>query len=185
VRGDHATTRQHLFSLVEADETYIDPKGTTDGRSTENNTVLAIIDDRDDQAGKLRLEHVPDATLTSLQPVIPEHLEHDETVKTDGWKGYDGLGDKQPVDHETHIQDDPANAIETSPWAHTVFGNLERVIDGTHAKVSDRALQAYLDLFSYRFNHRAFLEDGLENGVDLLASTGPTPRDELRQREVP
>lgn len=176
---------RHLFGLVEADEAYVGPKGTTDGRGTEKDTVLAMVEDRGDQAGQLRLEHVPSGHEASLQPAIPDHVEEGETVKTDGWRGYYGLGDKQPVDHEVHVQGEPENAMETLPWAHIVFGNLKRVIDGTHAKVSDRALQAYLDLFSYRFNHRAFLEDGFEKGVEFLASTGPVRREDLRQREVP
>jgi transposase-like protein len=78
---------RHLFGLVEADEAYIGPKGTTDGRGTEKDTVLAMVEDREDNAGQLRLAHVPDATEASLQPAIPEHVEHGETVKTDGWKG--------------------------------------------------------------------------------------------------
>lgn len=176
---------RHLFGLVEADEAYVGPKSTTDGRGTEKDTVLAMVEDRGGQAGELRLEHVPGATEASLQPVLPDHVEDGETVKTDGWRGYYGLGNKQPVEHEVHVQGEPEDAMETLPWAHIVFGNLKRVIDGTHAKVSDRALQAYLDLFSYRFNHRAFLEDGFEKGVEFLASTGPVRREEIRQRDVP
>lgn len=184
----HAISEQrgrHLFGLVEADEAYIGPKGTTDGRGTEKDTVLAMVEDRGNNAGQLRLRHVPSANEASLQPVIPEHVEHDETVKTDGWRGYYGLGDKQPVQHEVHVQGDPKNAMKTLPWAHIVFGNLKRVIDGTHAKVSDRAFQDYLDLFCFRFDHRAFLGDGFEKGLSWLASTRPVRREEIRHREVP
>lgn len=176
---------RQLFGLVEADETYVGPKGTTNGRGTEKDTVLALVEDREDQAGQLRIQHIDRANEASLQPTITKHTAPGETVKTDGWRGYMGLADKQPVEHEIHVQGDPETVMETLPWVHIVFANLKRVIDGTHGRVSDRALQAYLDLFAFRFNHRAVLGEGFERGLGLLASSGPVRREEIQRREVP
>jgi transposase-like protein len=183
----HAISEQrgrHLFGLVEADEAYIGPKGTTDGRGTEKETILGMVENRGKHAGQLRLRHVPSAHKANLQPPIPEHVEPGATVRTDGWKGYHEL-EAEGVEHEVIIQGDPKNAMEILPWAHIVFGNLKRVIGGTHAKVSDRVLQAYLDLFAYRFDHRGFLGRGVERGLDSLASSKPVRWVDLQARDVP
>lgn len=183
----HAISEQrgrHLFGLVEADEAYLGPKGTTDGRGTEKDIILALVEDRGDSAGQLCLEHVPSAHKASLQSPIPELVDQESTIRTDGWQGYLGLNHRG-LDHERVIQEHPTEAMATLPWAHIVFGNLKRVIEGTHAKVSDQALQAYLDLFCFRFNHRAFLADGLEAGVACLASSKPVRWVDLQQREGP
>ncbi|PSG97934.1 hypothetical protein BRD56_02800, partial [Thermoplasmatales archaeon SW_10_69_26] len=81
--------------------------------------------------------------------------------------------------------EDSADMMSVLPWVHIVFGNLKRVLNGTHAKVSDWALQAYLDVFCFRFNRRAFLGQAVEEGLDRLVSSRPVRWRDLRGREVP
>lgn len=59
---------RYLFGQVEADEAYVGPKGNTDGRGTEKETVLGAVEERDEHAGQLRLPHVPSAHKANLQP---------------------------------------------------------------------------------------------------------------------
>jgi hypothetical protein len=77
-------------------------------------------------------------------------------VRADTFRGYGSL-DERGVEHEVVTREDSAAVMSVVPWVPIVFGNLERVLAGTHAKVGDRALQAYLDVVCYRFNRRALL----------------------------
>lgn len=182
----HAISEQrgrHLFGLVEADETYLGPHGTKFGRNSDKAAVLALVEDQGDKAGQLRVVHLPDASSASLHAPIEEHVESEATVRTDAWVGYNNL-ETTGVRHEACLQGAPENSTKVLPWAHIVFGNLRRVMEGTHAKVSNRALQAYLDVFAFRFNHRGFLGDGVEEGVASLVSSKPVRWVDLQAREV-
>lgn len=175
---------RQLFGLVEADDAYVGPASNTQGRGTDKEEILGMVENRDEQAGQLRLRHVPDASKASLHPPIEEHIEEASTVRTDGLPGYRGL-EEQGVEHAVVQPEDSADMMSVLPWVHIVFGNLKRVLNGTHAKVSDRALQAYLDVFCFRFNRRAFLGQAVEEGLDRLVSSRPVRWRDLRGREVP
>lgn len=60
-----------------------------------------------------------------------------------------------------------------------MFGNLENVLKGVHGWCSAGKLQAYLNLFAYRFNHRDDLQQAFEQGVGLRVSSKP-----VRWREL-
>jgi len=74
-------------------------------------------------------------------------------------------------------QDEKAHEI--FPWIHTVWGNLKRVVSGVHTKASRAQLQGYLDLFSYRFNHRAKLIEGVQKTLRGLVQAGRVTRERL------
>jgi len=57
---------------------------------------------------------------------------------------------------------------------------LKKVIKGTHRRVSRERLGAYLDLFAFRWNHRAFLGTGLRKVVRGFVDVDPHPKDVLR-----
>lgn len=175
---------RHLFGLVEADDAYVGPASQTRGRGTDKETILGLVENRDEQAGELRLRHVPDGSKAEVQPPIQAAVEAESTVRTDSWPGYCDL-EERGVRHEVVSPEDSADMMAVLPWVHIVFGNLKRVLNGTHAKVSDRALQAYLDVFSYRFNRRADLGEAFEEGLGCLVSSKPVRWTDLREREVP
>jgi transposase-like protein len=175
---------RHLFGLVEADDAFVGPASNTQGRGTDKETVLGLVENREEQAGQVRLRHVPDGRNKSLQPPIQEDVQEASQVRTDNFRGYWSLHERG-VEHDIVQPEDSADMMSVLPWVHIVFGNLKRVLNGTHAKVSDRALQAYLDVFCFRFNRRGFLGQAVEEGIGALVSSRPVLRDDLRQREVP
>jgi hypothetical protein len=127
---------------------------------------------------------VADASKASLHPPIEETIEEARTVRTDGLPGDRGV-EEQGVEHAVVQPEDSADMMSVLPWVHIVFGNRKRVLDGMHATVIDRDLQADLDVFCFRFNRRAFLGQAVEEGLDRLASSRPVRWRDLREREVP
>lgn len=175
-----------LFGLVEVDEAYLGGNRGQHrgGRHTTKAVVVGLVEDRDGSAGNLVLQHVDDASSTSIDPVLEAHIDKDHaTVKTDGWRSYWALAEKG-FDHDMHKLRDRTRAHEVLPWIHLVFSNLKRVMRGVHTKASKGQLQDYLDLFAYRFNHRTRLGDGLDAGLEGLVCTGPATRDELKAGEL-
>lgn len=184
IAGPHA---RRLFGLVELDETYQGGKRDfhDHGRSTAKAPIVGAVEDHGNTAGELVLEHVDRATSTAIDAVTQEAIDTDTaTVKTDGWKAYwnfDERNDIEQVMIKTSQRDEAAH--ELFPWIHTVWGNLKRVLRGVHTKASRAQLQGYLDVFSYRFNHRADLAEGLERVLAGFAQAGPVTRDQLKGGE--
>jgi len=73
-----------LFGLIEADESYVGPSGTTRGRGTEQDQVLILVEDQDTSAGDAHIVHVSDEARETLQPEIEGRVEPGATINTDG-----------------------------------------------------------------------------------------------------
>lgn len=151
---------RELFGLVETDETYVGGKRGSVGRRTSKATVVGMVESHEQGAGNLHLVHVENASGAELQPAVRAHVRPGSTVKTDGWQAYWGLDGEYDLDNKT--QPSRAQAKEHLPWIHIVFSNLKRVMGGVHTKATREKVQSFLDLFSYRFNHRSDLGRGLE-----------------------
>jgi transposase-like protein/Zn ribbon nucleic-acid-binding protein len=175
---------RRLFGIVEIDESYIGGKrdAETKGRSTAKAPVFGAVEDKDDSAGELVLEHVDNAQAETIDPHVDEHIAKDKaTVRTDGLTTYRHLGKRTGHDHElVHLANQDEEAHEIFPWIHTVWGNLKRVLSGVHTKASRAQLQGYLDLFSYRFNHRAKLIEGVQKALRGLVQAGRVTREQLK-----
>jgi transposase-like protein len=107
-----------LFGLVEADESYVGPSGTTRGRGTEKDQILVLVEDKSTSAGEAHIVHVSDEALETLQPEIEGRVEPGSTIKTDGLRTYVTL-EEIGFDHEqlvsANAEADDA-AVENLPW---------------------------------------------------------------------
>lgn len=178
---------RRLFGIVEVDESYIGGKRDkeTKGRSTAKAPVFGGVEDKDDSAGNLVLEHVPNAQTEAIDPHVEANVDAAALVRTDGLNTYRHLGKRTGHDHElVRVSQQDEDAHEIFPWIHTVWGNLKRVLSGVHTKASRAQLQDYLDLFSYRFNHRAQLAEGLEKVLGALVQAGRVTRRQLKGGEL-
>jgi transposase-like protein len=146
-----------LSGLVEADETYVGarhergaPGRTLRGKSL----VAAVVENRGERAGALRLEVLPDASRPELGPFVRGAIDQaTATVRTDGWSGYGDLRE-HGARHRAVVQRDPTRAAQILPWSHIVFSNLKGWLRGTFHGVSRKHLPRYLQEFVYRTNRR-------------------------------
>jgi len=89
---------------------------------------------------------------------VKSHFEENCLVQTDGLNIYNPLKDNV-TEHEIFPI---VFGEEPLPWVHTIISNAKAFVLGTYHRIAPKHLQAYLDEFCYRFNHR-FLEDQLFN----------------------
>jgi transposase-like protein len=157
-----------LTGVVEMDETYVGGKprkgnigsGGQDGgnksnrgRGTKKPAVVGMIE----RGGKVRAQVVSKKNLRAqgLSALVRRNIDTTNSILiTDEYGGYVGIKTFMPhktVNHKVwYVADDGShtNSIE-SFWAL-----LKRGIVGQYHKVSLRHLPAYINEFSYRFNHR-------------------------------
>jgi hypothetical protein len=78
------------------------------------------------------------------------------------------------------VPDEEGRRGHQLPAVHLVFSNLRRVMEGAHAHVSGERMQAFLDVFSFRFNHREDLLGGVRRVLRGLVDVGPVLYGEVR-----
>jgi transposase-like protein len=148
--------RDRLSGVVEVDETYIGgEKPGKRGRGALGKALVVIAAQEDgDHIGRIRLVHVPDVSGASLGDAIMRTIAPGSRVKTDDWKGYNGieeLGYRRKI-----VRKSSAVGENLLPNCHLVASLLKRWILGTHqGAVSAKHLQCYLDEFTFRFNRRS------------------------------
>ena len=89
----------------------------------------------------------------SLHGFIANAVEPGSVVRTDGWRGYNGLTELG-YQHEV-VRKDPDLGENLLPLVNRVASLLKRWLLGTHqGAVSAEHLDYYLDEFTFRFNRR-------------------------------
>jgi transposase-like protein len=174
--------QDRLSGTVQVDETFMG--GVTPGkrgRGAEGKVlVLIIAEERGKAVGRIRLRIIADASSKSLEHAVEETVERGTQVKTDGWKGYNGLR-VRGYDHEVlrKTGDVGENLL---PLCHRVASLAKRWLGGTHqGAVSHEHLGYYLDEYTFRFNRRTSQSRGmlfyrlLQNAVVM----GATPYESI------
>jgi len=159
--------RDLLTGMIEMDETYIGGKprkgnigssgqgggSNPRGRGTKKPAVVGMIE----RGGKVRAQVISKKNLRAkgISALVRRNVDTANSILiTDEYQGYVGIKtfmSHQTVNHKVwYVADDGShtNSIE-SFWAL-----LKRGIVGQYHKVSLRHLPAYINEFSYRFNHR-------------------------------
>jgi transposase-like protein len=153
----HERPEFRLTGLVEADETYVGARnepGVRGRRLAGKSLVAALVENRGERAGSLRMQVLPAASQAELGPFVRGAIDQARaTVKTDGWSGYGDLRE-HGAKHRAVIQGEPARAAKILPWSHIVFSNLKGWLWGTFHGVSRKHLPRYLQEFVYRTNRR-------------------------------
>lgn len=149
--------RDKLSGYVQVDETYIGgrKKGGKRGRGAEGKALVVIgVEDKVPKGiGRIRLQHVADASAKSLGGFVQEMIEPGSIVRTDGWSGYDrlpALGYKREVLPSMKLK-----------LPHLIASLLKRWLMGTYqGAVKPTHLAYYLDEFTFRFNRRTSRQRG-------------------------
>ena len=119
--------------------------------------------------------------VLSLEPAVWQMVEPGSIVRTDAWRGYNGLSE---LGYQHNIvRKDPDLGDNLLPLANRVASLLKRWLLGTHqGAVQHSHLDYYLDEFTFRFNRRTSKSRGLlfyrlvSQAVDL----GPVLETQLR-----
>jgi transposase-like protein len=155
--------RTKLNGTVEIDETLVggQMKGKR-GRGSENKSVVMIaVELTEFGTGRIRLQHIPDASGKNLYSFIENNVIKGSCIITDGWNGYSMLG-KKGYKHDVNRQVIATTEEEMLPNVHRVAALLKRWLLGTHQNfVSSGRLQSYLDEYTFRYNRRKSKSRGL------------------------
>ena len=154
--------REKLSGIVEVDETYVGgQKSGKRGRGAEGKSLvmIAVEDKRELGFGRIRLGRVEDASGDSLTKFIVDNVEAGSTVRTDGWKGYNGLINQG---YEHVVQREMGEVGEEMlPLAHRIASLMKRwMMDTYQGAVREQHLDYYLDEYTFRFNRRTSASRG-------------------------
>jgi hypothetical protein len=125
--------------------------------------------------GRIRMSVIPDVSSISLHEFVSNNVTKGAVIRTDGWKGYNGLETMGYKHIVTNISDsgDPAHIV--MPRVHRVASLLDRWWLGIHqGAIRPTHLDYYLDEFTFRFNRRTSRARGLlfyrlmEQAVDCV-----------------
>lgn len=157
--------REKLVGEVEVDETYMGGlrEGGRGGRSLDDNKTLVVgavevrtAEQGHKYAGRVRFRVIADASASSLEPFIRDHIARGTVVYTDGWQGYRGLR-RMGYNHVRNIQGDATPGAVSMRLIHLEISNLKTYIRGTyHGRVERQHLQNYLNEFAFRHNRRFY-----------------------------
>ena len=178
--------RDRLTGVVEVDEIFIGGEQSGKrGRGAGGKALVLLAAQQDGKRiGRIRLRRVADAAGESLEPAVWEMVEPGSTVRTDGWRGYNGLTElgyrHQVVQGAAKLGD---NLL---PLVNMVASLLKRWLLGTHqGAVQHSHLDYYLDEYTFRFNRRTSRSRGLlfyrllTQAIDL----GPVLESQLKARK--
>lgn len=175
-----------LAGLVEMDDSFFGPKGTTRGRGSERkSTVLCAVSLYRDQRGEERpgfahMQVVDNVSSRTIEDFL-DRLGYGSTTKqsqdlmnairTDGWRSYGKAAKHKDLSHYKVVLRDPKAAGKLLPWVHRIISNAKAVIRGAHRGVSEKHLQAYLSEICYRFNRRFWEKELFDRLVKACVST--------------
>jgi len=155
-------TRDRLDGVVEIDEIFIGgERPGKRGRGADGKALVVVaVQEAEKGIGRIRMRRVADAAGESLEPAVWEMVEPGSIVRTDGWRGYNGLTE---VGYQhTIVRKDPGLGDNLLPLANRVASLLKRWLLGTHqGAVQHSHLEYYLDEFTFGFNRRTSKSRGL------------------------
>ena len=179
--------RDRLSGVIEVDEIFIGgERPGKRGRGAAGKALVVIaVQEGERGIGRIRMQRVADASGESLEPAVWQMVEPGSVVRTDGWRGYNGLTELG-YQHEV-VGKDPDLGENLLPLVNRVASLLKRWLLGTHqGAVQHSHLEYYLDEFTFRFNRRTSKSRGLlfyrliSQAIDL----GPVLEMELKNTAI-
>ena len=192
--------RYGLAGLIEMDESFFGPKGSTRGRGSEKkSTVLCAVSLYRDRKGEERpgfahMQIIDNASADTVEDFLDrlgcgvmtkEGQQLLEAIRSDGWKSYGKAAKDKELQHIKVVLHDPKAAGRLLPWVHRVISNVKSVIRGTHRGVSEKHLQSYLSEICYRFNRRFWEKELFDRLIQACLSTDTITYKELTYDSKP
>ena len=149
--------RYMLAGIVEIDDTMFGAPKEGGKRGRGSDKIKAVVSLSITETGSplyLKMQVVEDLQASTLSAIAGRVITPNTIVSTDLFRSYSQLG-KNGYTHfpqEFNHRDDPGHL----KWLHTIIGNAKAFITGTYHGLASKHMQAYLDEYCYRFNHRHF-----------------------------
>jgi hypothetical protein len=175
-----------LTGVVEADETYMNPrkprKGYPKVKKTKRDAVLGMIE----RGGRLRMVPLKDAKLEIIEPVLEQNIAPDALLQTDEHATYVIIGKRKFPGRHRAINHTRSYAIgeNTTNSIENAFSLLKRGVYGTFHQVSIKHLGRYCNEFSYRFNRRDNQSEMFGETIKGLLNGNPLPLKKLTASET-
>lgn len=106
--------------------------------------------------GRIKLQVIEKANSVNIRLVITQTVSAEASVVTDGFGAYRGLNKRHREHHV--LNKEKEEYVRGKYHTNTLEGFwtlLKRGIYGQYHKVSSTHLQAYLNEFTFKYNHRA------------------------------
>jgi len=140
-----------LKGFVEIDETYNGSKKS--GRGLKDKTPVVGMVER---LGNVKAFAVENATRENIYPLIEQHVDKTAKVSTDESLVYYTLKSELGYNHGTinHSAGEYRRGQVSTNTIEGFFGQLKRMVHGTHLHVSKKYLQNYVGECVLRYNNR-------------------------------
>lgn len=140
-----------LTGVIEADETYFGGKRRMSCKMDNKAAVVAVVQ----RGGEVRAQTLPIVDSFKVQAHLAKNVSPSADLMTDEARHYQRIG-KSFASHETirHSAKEYVRAMVHTNSVEGFWGQLKRSVNGTFHQVSRRHLQAYVDEFCFRYNHR-------------------------------
>ena len=157
------TGREKLSGKVQIDDAFIggEEPGVSGRQNFKKARIVVAVEIKENGRGlgRIRIRHILDFSASSLIPFVLDYLEQGSIVETDGWRGYNSLGEKGYQHMVIRANSSPEAAL---PHVNRVVSLLKRWLLRAHqGRVSVKHLQQYLDEFVFRHNRRKSKDVGL------------------------
>lgn len=154
-----------LGGTVEIDETYVGGKGKNRATVANFNEIpKEVVWGAVERNGKAYLKHIPNTGKWTLIQQVKENINPKAFIMSDELPAYKNLYEFGYDKHETvayshgeYVRGQAHNNNIEGIWSH-----LKRGIFGVYRVVSKKYLQAYVDEYGWRYNHRKHGEQMFE-----------------------
>jgi ISXO2-like transposase domain len=173
-----------LSGLVEIDKIEIawrsrnDPVTGGRRRKPQRTVVIGAVEVHDLRLGRICLSIMPDYSATSLYAFLRAHLAPGATAKVDEWSD-DCLA--LGANHDPVVIS-VTTANKDLPGIHRVFSEFEVWALSVHRGLRRHYVQAYVDEFVFRFNHRRVRDAAFRSLLGVAAAHFPVPYAQLVSR---
>lgn len=144
-----------LGGIVEMDETFVGGKAKNKVKLWNADTDLkAVVFGAVQRGGKVYARHIPNTGKWTILKQVQEFISPEARVMTDEYRSYTHLP-KFGYKHEwiNHKRAYARGDVHTQN-IENVWSHLKRGITGVYRVVSKKYLQAYVDEYTWRYNHR-------------------------------
>jgi len=148
-------SKYKLAEIVAMDDSFFGgPKEGGDKRGLGSSKTAVIVEasTNGDGIGYARITVVDHVDSATIQGLVKAEVKKNQTIKTDGFRAYNIVGKSGHKHQRALVKGKKAHEVLT--WTHILISNAKSFILGTFHGIGKKHLQAYLDEFCYRFNHR-------------------------------